>query len=137
MSGKMSGIIRKHRRDVQYTPVICPCHMIAALGELVSAHTKGDPMEVLLWTNKSLRVLVKELENAGYKACHCVVGEMLKILGYSLQADKKTLTATKSHTDRDAQFEYINEQCKQANARGIAVIFSKYINFIYKQFLSP
>jgi hypothetical protein len=47
---------------------------------------------------------------------------MLKILGYSLQADKKTLTATKSHTDRDAQFEYINEQCKQANARGIAVI---------------
>jgi hypothetical protein len=47
---------------------------------------------------------------------------MLKVLGFGLQSDKKTLSATVSHTDRDTQFEYINEQCKQANAKGIPVI---------------
>jgi len=92
------------------------------LEELVSAHTKGDPMVTLLWTNKSLRNLERGLGERGYKASYRVVGEMLKILGYGLQADKKTLTVSESHADRDAQFEYINEQCKKANAKGIPVI---------------
>jgi hypothetical protein len=43
-------------------------------------------------------------------------------LDHLLQADKKTLTLTETHADRDAQFEYINEQCKKANAEGIPVI---------------
>ena len=90
--------------------------------ELVSAHTKGDPTTILLWTNKSLRNLEKGLAERGYKVSHRVVGEMLKMLGFGLQSDKKTLTVAVSHTDRDAQFEYINEQCKQANAKGIPVI---------------
>jgi hypothetical protein len=93
-----------------------------ALEEIVSAHTKGDPMTTLLWTNKSLRNLEKGLAENGYSVSYRVVGEMLKMLGYGLQADKKTLTATQSHTDRNAQFEYINEQCKLANARGVPVI---------------
>ena len=91
--------------------------ILKALEGLVSAHTKGDPMVPLLWTNKSLRTLEK-----GYTACYRVVGEMLKMLGYGLQADKKTLTVTESHADRDAQFEYINTRCMQANAKGIPVI---------------
>jgi hypothetical protein len=96
--------------------------ILSALEEVVSPHTKGDPMTTLLWTNKSLRNLSKRLAEKGYKACHCVVGEMLKILGYGLQADKKTLTVTKTHADRDGQFEYINEYCKKADAAGIPVI---------------
>jgi hypothetical protein len=96
--------------------------ILSALEDSVSAHTKGDPMTTLLWTNKSLRNLSQRLEEKGYKACHCVVGEMLKMLGYGLQADKKTLTVTETHADRDAQFEYINERCKKANAGGIPVI---------------
>ena len=96
--------------------------ILCAVEELVSAHTKGDPMATLLWTNKSLRTLEKGVEEKGYKACYRVVGEMLKILGYGLQADKKTLTVTEPHVDRDAQFEYINEQCKKANAKGAPVI---------------
>jgi hypothetical protein len=92
------------------------------LEELVCAHTKGDPMTTLLWTNKSLRHLEKGLAEKGYKVCYRVVGEMLKVLGFGLQSDKKTLSATVSHIDRDTQFEYINEQCKQANAKGIPVI---------------
>jgi hypothetical protein len=92
------------------------------LEELVSAHTKGDPETTLLWTNKSLRNLEKGLAEKGYKASYRVVGEMLKMLGYGLQADKKTLTLTESHADRDAQFEYINRRCKLANAEGIPVL---------------
>ena len=96
--------------------------ILGELEGLVSAHTKGDPMVTLLWTNKSLRVLEQGLNEKGYSACYRVVGEMLKILGYGLQADKKTLTVTESHADRDAQFEYINKQCIKANAKGIPVI---------------
>jgi hypothetical protein len=92
------------------------------LEDLVCAHTQGDPMTTLLWTNKSLRNLEKGLAEKGYKASHRVVGEMLKMLGYGLQADKKTLTVSESPADRDAQFEYINRQCKLANAKGIPVI---------------
>jgi hypothetical protein len=51
-----------------------------------------------------------------------VVGELLKMPGYGLQADKKTLTVTESHVDRDARFEYINGRCREADARGIPVI---------------
>jgi hypothetical protein len=96
--------------------------ILRALDEIVSAHTKGDPMTTLLWTNKSLRSLEKGLAVNGYDVSYRVVGDMLKMLGYGLQSDKKTLTAREPHADRDAQFEYINEQCKQANARGIPVI---------------
>lgn len=92
------------------------------LEAMVSAHTKGDPMSTLLWTNKSLRNLEKGLAQKGYKACYRVVGEMLKRLGYSLQADKKTLSVVPSHIDRDKQFEYIDEQCQKANEKGIPVL---------------
>jgi hypothetical protein len=96
--------------------------ILETLEELVSAHTKSDPMTALLWTNKSLRNLEKGLSEKGYKASYRVVGELLKMLGYGLQADKKTLAAAESHAYRDAQFEYINSQCKAANAKGIPVI---------------
>jgi hypothetical protein len=64
------------------------------LEELVCAHTKGDPTTTLLWTNKSLRNLERGLSEKGYKASCRVVGEMLKMRGCGLQADKKTLTGT-------------------------------------------
>jgi hypothetical protein len=96
--------------------------ILDTLEELVSVHTKSDPMTTLLWTNKSLRKLEKGLSEKGYKASYRVVGEMLKMLGYGLQAGKQTLTATESPADRDTQFEYINRQCKLANAKGIPVI---------------
>jgi hypothetical protein len=79
--------------------------VLPALEESVSTHTKSDPMTMLLWTNKSLRSLSKGLAEKGYKACHCVAGEMLKILGYGLQADRKTLAVTETYADRNARFE--------------------------------
>jgi transposase len=93
-----------------------------ALEKIVSAHTKGDPMSSLLWTNKSLRVLAKELVEQGYKISHRIVGKLLKKLGYSLQANKKSLSLTKISPDRDAQFENINSQTAEAKKLGNPVI---------------
>ena len=92
--------------------------ILDALKELVSAHTKGDPMNPLIWTNKSLRSLQQELKSQGYEVSHRIVGKLLKKLGYSLQANKKTLTKTKSHPDRDQQFEHINAETKKAIEAG-------------------
>jgi hypothetical protein len=96
--------------------------ILDALKGILEAHTKGDPMRMLLWTNKSLRNLACELETQGFKVSYRVVGDMLKMLGYSLQANKKTLTVTPSHSDRNAQFEYINTETKQANEQGNPVL---------------
>ena len=92
------------------------------LADLLEAHTKGDPMRLLLWTNKSLRILSSALAEKGYAANKDTVGQMLKMLGYGLQADKKTLTAKPAHPDRDAQFEHINNETKKAVAAGNPVL---------------
>jgi transposase len=96
--------------------------ILDALKGLLEAHTKGDPMRMLLWTNKSLRNLAYELKTQGFKVSYRVVGDMLKMLGYSLQANKKTLTVTPSHADRNAQFEYINTETIEANEQGNPVL---------------
>jgi hypothetical protein len=96
--------------------------VLDALAALVEAHTKGDPMRLLLWTNKSLRVLSDALSAQGYEANKDTAGSMLKMLGYGLQADKKTLTVKPSHPDRDAQFEHINSETQKAVAAGNPVL---------------
>ena len=50
-----------------------------------------------------------------------MVAELLHGLGYSLQANRKTLEGS-SHEDRDAQFQHINEQVKQLLGRHQPVI---------------
>ena len=42
---------------------------------------------------------------------------LLKGAGYSLQANRKTREGA-SHPDRNAQFEYINGQCRRFQQRG-------------------
>jgi transposase len=96
--------------------------ILDVLKEIVAPHTKGDPINMLLWTNQSLRTLSEELRLQGYKASKNAVGTMLKKLGYSLQANKKTLTVTPSHPDRNEQFEYINTKTIAANAQGSPVL---------------
>jgi hypothetical protein len=96
--------------------------MLDTLSDLVEAHTKGDPMRLLLWTNKSLRSLSSTLAKKGYTANKDTVGHMLRMLGYGLQADKKTLTVKPSHPDRDAQFEHINNEARKAVAAGNPVL---------------
>ncbi|MDR1471865.1 MAG: hypothetical protein LBS75_05015 [Synergistaceae bacterium] len=72
--------------------------ILSALEELVSAHTKGNPMTTFLWTNKSLRKLAKELEERGYNACYCVVGEMPKML---VSRDRENVMVKGGKWDRE------------------------------------
>lgn len=83
----------------------------ADLKGLVEPVTRGDPMQPLLWTARSLRNLVKELASKGHQVCPTVVGDLLRDMGYSLQANSKTREGS-HHIDRDAQFHYINAQAK-------------------------
>ena len=83
--------------------------LLRDLKTLVARTTRGDPMRPLLWTCRSLRNLVKELAKHGHEVCPTVVGNLLRGMGYSLQANSKTREGS-NHIDRDAQFRYINDQ---------------------------
>jgi len=85
--------------------------LLGDLKSLVEPVTRGDPMHPLLWTCRSLRNLVKELAQKGHKVSPTVVGNLLRDMDYSLQANSKTREGAK-HIDRDAQFQYINTQAK-------------------------
>jgi hypothetical protein len=87
------------------------------LRALVEPTTRGDPETPLLWTAKSLRKLAAGLRGLGHRISHNTVGSLLQMLGYSLQANRKTREG-ESHADRDAQFGYVNDQVKQALAAG-------------------
>ena len=77
--------------------------------ELLEPSVRGEPDTPLLWTTKSLRNLAEALKRKGYKISHTLVGQILKELGFSLQASRKT-DEGKSHPDRDAQFNYIHQK---------------------------
>jgi hypothetical protein len=81
------------------------------LAALVEPTTRGAPDSPLRWTCKSVRKLAEELQQLGHQVCPQVVANTLHSEGFSLQANQKTLEGT-AHPDRNAQFEYINEQVK-------------------------
>lgn len=83
----------------------------ADLEGLVEPVTRGDPESPLRWTCKSVRKLADELKRIGHEISHNLVAELLRSMGYSLQANRKTLEGA-SHPDRDGQFEHINEKVK-------------------------
>jgi Rhodopirellula transposase DDE domain len=95
--------------------------LVADLKRLVESTARGDPMQPLLWTIRSLRNLANELANLGHKVCPTVVGDLLRSMGYSLQANSKTREGGQ-HIDRDRQFQYINTQAKAFLAANEPVI---------------
>jgi transposase len=97
---RQSGGGRKKTVDVDLT-------LKEDLEKLLKPTERGDPESPLQWTCKSVRRLAQELKRRGHQTSHRLVAEMLHELGYSLQANRKTLEGT-GNPDRDAQFEYIN-----------------------------
>jgi transposase len=82
-----------------------------ALLALVESDVRGDPMSPLRWTVKSTRTLAAELAKTGHKVSADTVADLLREEGFSLQANVKTVEG-KQHPDRDAQFQYLNEQAR-------------------------
>lgn len=92
-----------------------------ALLTLVEPDVRGDPMSPLRWTIKSTRKLAGELTRQGHRICADTVGDLLREEGFSLQSNAKTLEG-KQHPDRDAQFQYLNEQARSHQDSGEPVI---------------
>jgi hypothetical protein len=111
---RRSGGGRKKTVDVEPT-------LKTDLEQLVNPTMRGDPESPLRWTCKSVRRLADELKRMGHRTSHRMVAAILHDLGYSLQANSKTLEGA-SHPDRDAQFGYINRQVEEYQATGDPVI---------------
>jgi Rhodopirellula transposase DDE domain len=91
------------------------------LEALVEPLTSGDPESPLRWTSKSTRVLAAELAAQHHPVSHEKVAQLLRQMDYSLQGNRKADEGS-SHPDRDAQFQYINEQVRKALAAKWPVI---------------
>lgn len=91
--------------------------LVEALEGLVEPVVRGDPESPLRWTCKSVPVLAQALREQGYTVSPSKVAQMLKALGYSLQANRKTREGIQ-HPDRNAQFEHIAKRVKARQRRG-------------------
>jgi hypothetical protein len=90
--------------------------------ETVSPEGAQTFRELLLrWTAKSVRQIAAGLREMGHEAHFTSVAMLMRLLGYSLQANVKTKEGA-SHPDRDAQFQHINTTAKAAVAAGWPVI---------------
>jgi len=98
--------------------------ILEALKNLVEPYILGDPMSHLTWVSKSLMKLSNQLTDLGYEVSHSTVKELLKKLGYTKQANKKTLTVKESDPDRNEQFEYINNKVNEAHEGEINPVIS-------------
>ena len=87
------------------------------LERLVAPETRGDPESPLRWTSKSAAKLARALAGRGYAVSDRTVLRLLKRMGYSLQANRKTSEGA-DHPDRDAQFKHINDTVERAIERG-------------------
>ena len=81
--------------------------------EIIQPHTRGNPENPLLWTSKSVRKLQATLGKKGINVSFRTISDLLKEMGYALLSNRKDLVLKESHPDRNAQFEYINEQARK------------------------
>ena len=95
--------------------------LLKELDKLVDPVTRGDPMSPLRWTCKSTRQLSEALKKKSIIISHVSVAEMLKEMGYSLQANAKVIEGG-DHPDRDKQFRYINKLSKKCLSSKLPVI---------------
>jgi hypothetical protein len=72
-------------------------------------------------TSKSIRHLARALVLGGHATSAMMVSKLLRKLGYSVQANRKTKQGSR-HSDRDAQLEHINKRVGEAIAAGSSAI---------------
>jgi hypothetical protein len=117
-SGAVMSSMRVRRQGGGGKPAIeTQPGILAALNELVQSSIRGDPEAALMWVSKSQRHLSAALADKGFTAGQKLVGRLLRRLGFSLQANRKTREGA-SHPDRNAQFEHINAEVTAFQAAG-------------------
>ncbi len=95
--------------------------LVGDLERLVEPDVRGDPERPLRWSSKSGAKLADELRAHGHHVADRTVLNILKALGYSLQANTKTREG-RQHPDRDLQFRHIAGAIESALAAGEPVI---------------
>lgn len=88
---------------------------------LLESSTLGDPRSPLCWTSKSTRKLAEELSAARHPVSHMTVDRLLRQMGYSLQANRKTREGTGA-PDRNGQFEHIAAKVRRFERTGRPVV---------------
>jgi len=95
--------------------------LLRDLDRLLDPVTRGDPMSPLRWTCKSTPKLASELKAMGHEVSQATVWRLLDELDYSMQSNRKSREGG-SHTDRNAQFEFINSTVKAFLGRGLPAV---------------
>jgi transposase len=91
--------------------------LVKALDGLIEPVVRGEPTSPLRWTCKSTRQLASELRRQKFQVGPSTVRVLLREMGYSLQANRKTREG-RQHPDRDAQFQQINARVSARKRRG-------------------
>ncbi len=90
---------------------------------ILENNTYGNPEQILVWTNLSLRQIVQILEEKyNIKTNKNVVSNILEELGYSKQVNQKMEQVGSQHPNRDEQFQYINNKATEFIVAGLPVI---------------
>jgi hypothetical protein len=92
-----------------------------ALGAVLEATVRGDPVVAVTWTTLSLRELRREMAGLGFRCGKDALARMLREAGYSLQGMSRTAEGSQ-HPDRDGQFRRINAAIGEFTAAGDPVI---------------
>lgn len=79
---------------------------------ILEDNTAGNPMSSLKWSYKSTYKIANEINSSEDKISKNTISSIMKNMGYTLQANKKSLEG-KSVKERDEQFKYINEQANK------------------------
>ena len=97
--------------------------LIETVEKIVENSTYGNPETLITYTNLSLRDISDILEkDYKIKASRNVVSDILEILGYSKQQNRKLEQVGNDHIDRDDQFKYINATAEAYLKAGEPVI---------------
>ena len=87
--------------------------LVKALVHLLDPFTRGDPQGPLRWTCSSAARLAEQLGAQSHRVSERTMNRLLHELGYSLQANRKTLEG-RQHPDRDAQFRAPSSTCRRS-----------------------
>ena len=97
--------------------VVLQPELPAALEALIEDAIRGDLETPLRWVSRSQRRLARALGERGFAVSKKLVDPLLRELGHSCQANRKTQEGT-NHPDRDAQFAHLNTAVQAAMAAG-------------------
>ena len=89
--------VRRRGGGRKRTVVLQP-DLPAALEALIEDAIRGDPETPLRWVSRSQRRIVQALGERGFEVSQKLVGLLLRELGYSCQANRKTREGPTHHS---------------------------------------